>query len=127
MKVLLQRTDNVIDGALVELGANNVVTLRSTSAPLGVASNCRAVSVQDSPSSEPVTHLVCDVTIDGDSLALISGSAPASGGKLYATNNGRLSVTVSGDSVALLAPRPYPSASDYADGELVSVVICGEE
>ena len=127
MKVLLQRTDNVTDGALVELSANNIVTLRSTSAPLGVASNCRSVSIQDSPSSEPVTHLVCDVTIDGDCLALLSGNAPALGGKLYATSNGRLSATVSGDSVALLAPRAYPSISDYTDNELVSVVICGEE
>ena len=123
MKILLQCDDSVKNGALVELGSDNIVKLRTTSSPLGVASNCRSVNVQDSPNSDSVTYLVCDVTINGGCLALLSGSAPAMGGKLYATNDGHLSATISGDYVAILAPRSFPRVHDYVDGELVSVVI----
>lgn len=122
MKILLQRQQSVFDGCLVELNANNIVGPRSSGSALGIASNCRTVEVEDS-SSEISTHYICDVTISGDCIAKLSGGAAAEGCNLYATSTGLLTASVSGDVVAMLAPRAYPSLNDYVDSELVSVVI----
>lgn len=123
MKILLQRTQAVQDGSLVELGSNNIVSLRGQLTPLGVAGNCRSVDMQDSTTSEVTTQYICDVTVSGDCLAILSGNAPAAGCPLYPTENGHLSAVAAGDPVAKLTPRAYPSTSDYIDGDLVSVVL----
>ena len=126
MRILLKRTSAVINGELVQMGSNNIVEPRTTGTPLGVASHCRSVQIQNSPDDPVETYDVCDVTIDGDCQALLSGSASSAGGALYATSAGRLSVTVSGDVVARLAPRAMSDTTDYADGDLVNIVMCGE-
>lgn len=126
MKVVLKRTSAVQDGELVQMGANNVVESRTTGAPLGIALNCRTIQVQNSPDDPIETYDVCDVAIDGDCRALLSGSASSAGGALYATSSGRLSATVSGDVVARLAPRAMSDTTDYAEGEMVNVIICGK-
>ena len=123
MKILLQRDLNVEDGCIVELGENNIVTLRNTGVVLGVASNCRTVDVDDL-SSDITTHYICDVTISGDCIARLHDTASKSGCDLYATKDGKLTASVSGDIVARLAPRAYPRDDDFVE-EHVSVVIKG--
>ena len=123
MKILLKRNASVNNGALVELDASNVVTSHTTGDVLGVASSCRAVTVQEGDAD--VELLVCDVTTDGDALAILSGTAPASGGLVYPSGDGRVSTTVNGESVGRLAPRALSSLEGYVDGELVNVSLCG--
>jgi len=123
MKILLKRNASVNDGALVELDASNIVQRHTTGEALGVASACRAITVQEG--DEDVELLVCDVTIDGDALAVLSGTAPASGGLVYPSGDGRVSATVNGESVGRLAPRALSALEGYVDGELVNVSLCG--
>lgn len=123
MRILLKRNAAVTDGALVELDASNVAQTHTTGEALGVASSCRSITVQEGDAD--VELLVCDVTIDGDALAILSGTAPASGCLVYASGDGKVSATVNGESVGRLAPRALSSTDGYIDGELVNVSLCG--
>ena len=123
MKILLKRNMAVSDGALVEPDASNVVQTHTTGEALGVASSCRAITIREN--GEDVELLVCDVTIDGDVLAILSGTAPASGGLVYPSGDGKVSTTVNGESVGRLAPRALSALDGYTDGELVNVSLCG--
>lgn len=123
MKVLMKRTSAVTDGAVVELGASNIVQPRSTGAVLGVASACREVTVQDSPDDPIETLHVCQVAIHGDAQATLSGSASSAGGAIYATTDGKVTTTASGASIGLLCPKALSETTDYVDGDLVNVVL----
>ena len=119
----MKRTSAVNDGAVVQLGASNVVEPRVAGAVLGVALGCRVVEVQNNPDDPVETLLLCEVAMHCDAQATISGSAPASGGAIYATEDGRVSATVSGASIGILCPKALSETTDYIDGDLVNVVL----
>lgn len=122
MKVLMKRTSAVADGAVVELGSSNIVQPRSTGAVLGVASACREITVQDTPNDPVEILLLCEVTIHGDTQAMLSGTAPSGGGALYATNDGKVTTTATGSIIGVLCPKALSETTDYVDG-LVDVVL----
>ncbi len=123
MKVLMKRTSAVNDGSVVQIGVNNIVEPRSNGVVLGVANGCRSIDVQDSVDDPIETLLVCQVSLHCDAQATLSGSAPASGGAIYATVDGKVSTIVSGESVGVLCPKALSETTDYVDGDLVNVVL----
>lgn len=123
MKVLMKRTSAVTDGAVVELGASNVVQPRSTGDVLGVASACREITVQDAPDDPVETLLVCQVAIHCDAQATLSGSASSAGGAIYATADGKVTTTATGSAIGMLCPKALSETTDYVDGDLVNVVL----
>ena len=123
MKVLMKRVSAVFDGAVVQLGASNIVEPRSTEVVLGVASGCREITIQNNPDDPIETLLVCQVTIYSDAQAMLSGSASSAGGAIYATADGRVTTTVSGSTIGTLCPKALSDTINYSDGDLVNVVL----
>ena len=119
----MKRTSAVTNGAVVQLGASNVVEPRSTGDVLGVALGCRTITVQDGPDDPVETLLLCEVSMHCDAQATLSGSASASGGAIYATADGKVTTTASGSVIGKLCPKALSETTDYADGDLVNVVL----
>ena len=126
MKVLMKRDIAVFNGAVVELGSNNIVLLKTEGTPLGIASNCRSVLMQDEFKND-IEYLICEVTVFGDCQALLSGTASKAGGKLYATNDGKVTTTANGNYIGILAPCAFPQTSDYDDNQIVNIIFRGVE
>ena len=123
MRILMKRTSAVTDGAVVQRGSSNIVEPRSSGDVLGVASACREITVQNSPDDPVETMLVCTVSIHCDAQATLSGVASAAGGVIYATADGKVTTIVSGSSIGMLCPKALSETTDYADGDLVNVVL----
>ena len=119
----MKRTDTVVDGVVVQLGANNIIEPRSTGVVLGVALGCRTVDVQNGPDDPTETLLLCEVAIGSDVQALLSGTAPAGGGLLYPTAVGTLTATPMGEPVGSLCPKALSETTPYKDGDVVNVVL----
>lgn len=124
IKVTLKRDAAVNDGALVQVNASNIAEPLSGGELVGVAENCRAIQIQETEGSPVETINVCEVVIDGSCQALLSGSAPATGGVIYASGS-RVSITASGSPIGRLLPRGWSDTSGYNDGDLVTIFICG--
>ena len=124
MKVTLHRTSEVTNGSLVQINNSNVAEPLAGGALSGVATNCRTVEIQETPESPVETVAVCEVVLEGACQALLSGSAPAEGGYIYA-DGARVSLTASGQRIGRLIPRGWSSVTPYVDGELVTCFICG--
>jgi len=124
MKVTLKRVAGLSNGQLVQLNASNVAEPLSSGNLLGVAENCRTVDVQETPESPIETLDVCEVVIDGACQAILSGSAPAVGGHIYASGD-RVTITASGEKIGRLIPRGWSDTTAFTDGESVTIFICG--
>jgi len=123
MKVLLKRTAQVVDGLVVQIGANNIVEPRSNGVVLGVASGCRSIDVQDSVDDPVETLLVCQVAMHGDCQVTLSGGASSAGCEIYATTDGKITASTVGEAVGVLVPKALSETADYVDGDLVNVVL----
>lgn len=124
IKVTLKRDAGVTDGSLIQVSSANIAEPLSGGELVGIAEGCRSIQVQESPESPVETINVCEVVIDGSCQALLSGSAPAIGGVIYASGS-RVSITASGSPIGRLLPRGWSDTSGYNDGDLVTVLICG--
>jgi len=125
MKITQKRLSSVTDGMLVKFNSSNLLEpYDGTGTAQGIASNCRVVAVQPDPDQPPTDVLVCELVIDGACQALLSGSAPSTGGLIYADGS-RISVTASGSPIGRLLPRGWSEATGYGDGDLVTIYISG--
>ena len=124
MKVTLKRVAGLSNGQLVQLNASNVAEPLSSGNLLGVAENCRTVDVQEKPESPIETLDVCEVVIDGACQAILSGSAPAVGGLIYASGSS-VTITASGEKIGRLIPRGWSDKTAVRDGESVNIFIWG--
>jgi hypothetical protein len=124
MKVTLKRVTTVTNGQLVQLNSSNIAEPLNTGSILGVAENCRQIQVQEKHDSPVETFNICEVVIDGACQAILSGTAPATGGFIYAAGS-NVSITASGEKIGRLIPRGWSESSSFSDGETVTVFICG--
>ena len=124
MKVTLKRVASLANGQLVQLNASNVAEPLSSGSLLGVAENCRSITQQETPESPVETFDVCEVVIDGACQAILLGSAPATGGLIYASGTS-VTLTASGEKIGRLLPRGWSDTAEFTDGESVTVFICG--
>lgn len=124
MKVTLKRVADLSDGQLVQLNELNIAEPLSSGTILGVAENCRTISGQETPESPVETFDVCEVVIDGACQAILSGSAPATGGLIYASG-ASVTITASNEKIGRLLPRGWSDTAAFMDGELVTIFICG--
>lgn len=123
MKVLLKRTAQVVNGSVVQIGANNIVELRVGGDVLGIASACREITIQNTPEDPVETMLVCQVAMHGDCQASLSGEASSAGCPIYATADGKITASALGASVGVLVPKALSETADYVDGDIVNVVL----
>ena len=119
MKINIKRTENVTNNMLVEFSSPGVVTQYNGGTFAGIASDCREITILEN--EQEVVNLICTLTTDSSAIATLSGTAPQNGGDAHISGS---NVAITGSfKVGTIQPKPFPESGDYADGDLVNVVL----
>lgn len=119
MKINIKRTADVADYMLVQFAGAGLVEPMSDGTFAGIVADCREIIVSEE--GVETADQICTLITHGSALAKLSGAVDQNGGAAYV--NGTLVSSSGTVKIGLIAPRPYPESSDYADGDLVSVVL----
>lgn len=119
MKINIKRTADVADYMLVQFEGAGLVAPMSDGTFAGIVADCREIIVSEG--GVEIIDQICTLITHGSALAKLGGTSSQNGGTAYV--NGTLVSSSGVLKIGLIAPRSYPADGDYADGDLVSVVL----
>lgn len=119
MKVTIKRTSEVTNHTLVEFSEAGTVRPYSSGTFAGVVEGCNEITLLENDIE--VTHHICTLITHGDCIARLAGAAPQNGSEAFI--NGSSVASTGSNKIGLIAPRPFPNEGDYADGDLVNLVL----
>jgi len=119
MKINIKRTNTVSNHMLVEFSEAGKVQPFSNGTFAGVVEKCRQITILENDIE--VTYDICTLITHGACIAQLSGTAPQNGSSAYI--NGSFVSSAGSTQIGIIAPRPFPESGDYADGDLVNMVL----
>jgi len=122
MKTIQKCDDTVLKGCLVGWSDNQTLTQYVGANLAGVAGEPFEMAISDSIEQPGVMTRVVELTVHGETKAVISGSVPRSGGPLYA-QGATLSSTPNGEPLAIAMPADINVVNDFSDGQLINIII----
>jgi len=119
MKITKERTSAVSNHDLVQWGQSGKVEPYVSGTFAGIVENCREITVLEN--EVETTYNICTLVTQGAAIASLSGTAPQNGSSAYINGS---SVSSTGTTkIGLIVAKAWPNSGDYADGDLVNVVI----
>lgn len=122
MKTIQKCDDTVSKGCLVGWSNNQTLTQYIGSNLAGVAGEPFEMMISDNIEQSGVMTRVVELTVHGETEAIISGNVSRSGGPLYAQGSA-LSSTPNGDPIARAMPADINAVNDFSDGQLINIII----
>lgn len=119
MKITIKRTASVTDNMLVQFSNAGIVEPQNGGTFAGVASDCREITVLEN--EVEVTYQICTLTTHASCVVRLTGTAPQNGGDAFI--NGSSVASTGANKIGFIVPKPFPDSGDYADGDLVNVVL----
>jgi len=119
MRITIKRTNEVQDSMLVQFASAGTVEPQSGGTFAGVASDCREITVLEN--EVEVTYQICTLTTHASCVVRLAGTASQNGGDAFI--NGSSVASTGANKIGFIVPKPFPDSGDYADGDLVNVVL----
>ncbi len=119
MKINIKRTSSVADYDCVQWSSAGVVERYTSGTFAGIVTDCRDITID--VDGTDTTYDICTLITAGQAQARISGTAPQNGSTAYLS--GERVASSGSTSIGLIVARSFPENGDYADNDLVNIVI----
>ncbi len=119
MKINIKRASSVSDFDCVQWSSAGVVERYTSGTFAGIVTDCRDITID--VDGTDTTYDICTLITAGQAQARVAGTALQNGSTAYLSGE---RVASSGlTEIGLIVARSFPESGDYADNDLVNVVI----